>query len=159
MVIADDASPLKPYMMKPFPHRGLSKEQRVCNYRFSRARRVVENGFGILENRFWILLTTIFLSPKVVGKVVLAYCTLHNFLRAKESANYTPPGFLDEDCQLYSPRFSGRGLSTILLPVFWTRTANYTPPGFLDEDCQLYSSRFSGRGLSTILLPFSGRGV
>ena len=28
VVIADDAFPLKPYMMKPFPHRGLSKEQR-----------------------------------------------------------------------------------------------------------------------------------
>ena len=32
-------------------------------------------------------------------KVVSACCTLHNFLRAKKSVNYTPPGFLDEECE------------------------------------------------------------
>ena len=58
-------------MMKPYPHRGLSNEKRIFNYR---ARRVVENAFGILANRFKVL------SPEVVDKIVLAYCTLHNLL-------------------------------------------------------------------------------
>ena len=36
---ADDAFPLKHYMMKPYPQRGLTMDQRRFNYRHSRARR------------------------------------------------------------------------------------------------------------------------
>lgn len=50
-IIGDDAFPLKEWMMKPFPHRGLSCEERLFNYRLSCARRIVENAFGILANR------------------------------------------------------------------------------------------------------------
>ncbi|XP_049769062.1 uncharacterized protein LOC126106725 [Schistocerca cancellata] len=47
--VADDAFALKPYMMKPYPERELSKEQKVFHYRLSRARKVVENAFGIIK--------------------------------------------------------------------------------------------------------------
>ena len=49
--VGDEAFPLRAYLMKPFPQRNLSHEQRVYNYRASRARRTVENAFGILANR------------------------------------------------------------------------------------------------------------
>ena len=49
--VGDDAFALKEWMMNPFPFRGLDRKQRVFNYRLSRARRVVENAFGILANR------------------------------------------------------------------------------------------------------------
>eukprot|EP00794_Sanderia_malayensis_P001700 gene1700-1894_t len=47
----DDAFHLSVFMMKPYPQKGLTSEKRVFNYRFSRMRRVSENGFGILANR------------------------------------------------------------------------------------------------------------
>ena len=67
--------------MKPFPMRGLTTEQRIYNYRLSRARRVVENAFGILANRFRIFQTAINLAMYKVDTVVLACCVLHNYLR------------------------------------------------------------------------------
>ena len=51
-VVADEAFALKEYLIKPYPHRNLTKVQGIYNYRFSRARRVIENAFGILANRF-----------------------------------------------------------------------------------------------------------
>lgn len=79
-VVADEAFPLRADIMKPFPVRNLSRNQRIFNYRLSRARRVVENAFGILVNRFRVLMTTINLSPSKVEHVVMASCVLHNYI-------------------------------------------------------------------------------
>nr|CAI5849476.1 unnamed protein product [Callosobruchus analis] len=65
--------------MKPYPgtHNKGSKE-RHFNYRLSRARRVVENVFGIMSFIFRVL---------------------HNFLRKSRtsSSRYTPPGTFNSD--------------------------------------------------------------
>lgn len=79
--VADDAFLFSNYLMKPYPHRNLSKEKRIFNYRLSRARRIIENTFGILASRFRILLKTINLSPEKTTVIVRACCHLHNFLR------------------------------------------------------------------------------
>ena len=50
-LIGDDAFPLRPWLMKPFPQRQMTTEERIYNYRLCRARRVVENAFGIMANR------------------------------------------------------------------------------------------------------------
>lgn len=79
-IVGDDAFPLSRRLLKPFPFRNASTGQRIFNYRISRARRVVENAFGILSNRFRILLTTITLNPDKVETITLACCCLHNYL-------------------------------------------------------------------------------
>ena len=45
VVVAGEVFPLKRYFMRPFPGRGLTNEQKVFNYRLSRARQIVENAF------------------------------------------------------------------------------------------------------------------
>ena len=63
-------------------------EQHIFNYRLSRARRTVENAFGIMANRFRVLLTKIMLEPKKAAMVVLAICCLHNML-IEEQCSYS----------------------------------------------------------------------
>ena len=44
--VANEAFPLKQFLMKPYPARELDEQRRIYNYRLSRARRVIENAFG-----------------------------------------------------------------------------------------------------------------
>jgi hypothetical protein len=53
--VGDDSFALTENFMKPYGQAGLTAEQRIFNYRLCRARRVVENSFGILVSRFGVL--------------------------------------------------------------------------------------------------------
>lgn len=82
VIVADEAFPLKSYLMRPYSRVNLTgnEENKIFNYRLSRARRVVENAFGILSNRWRVFRTNIQVQPKSVDNIVLAACCLHNML-------------------------------------------------------------------------------
>lgn len=89
VVLADDAFPLSYNVMKPYPLKHISKEEKIFNYRLSRGRRMVESSFGILASRFRVFLTAINLAPEKVTCITLAACTLHNLLIEKRKHLYT----------------------------------------------------------------------
>lgn len=96
-IVGDEAFPLKTWLMKPLPQRNMTRPQRIFNYRLSRARRVVENAFGLLSARFRCLLTSMPQKPETVTNIVLTCCCLHNFLitkrlaRVEMAADYEDP--------------------------------------------------------------------
>ena len=81
--LADDVFGLRSTLMKPYSHRCMLREERIFNYRISRARRVVENAFGILANRFQVLLTTMNHQPSTVILIVKTCLVLHNLVRIR----------------------------------------------------------------------------
>lgn len=97
--VSDEAFPLQRHLMRPFPGRFLEREKRIFNYRLSRARRCIENAFGILSARWRVLRTTMSLSPENASLVTMACCCLHNFLMKSEmpyaSRVYCPSSFSD----------------------------------------------------------------
>ncbi|GFU18669.1 DDE Tnp4 domain-containing protein [Trichonephila clavipes] len=97
VIIGDDAFPLRPDLMKPFSKHGLSDEEKIFNYRTSRARRVSENAFGILAWRFRVFSKAIELKPDTIDRVILAACSLHNWLRKTSPGHYMPQNALDRE--------------------------------------------------------------
>lgn len=82
VILGDEAFPLTKYLMKPYPRRNiLTKKEKIYNYRHCRARRIVENAFGILASRFRVFRRQILLKPVTVVKLVKAACSLHNWIR------------------------------------------------------------------------------
>ena len=84
-------------MMRPYPGRNLPQPQAVYNYRLSRARRVIENSFGILASRWRIFRRPIIATPDRVVSFTKAAIALHNFLQVTELSAYCPTGFLDAE--------------------------------------------------------------
>lgn len=88
LIVADDAFALRPNLMKPFPHKTTDVDEMVFNYRLSRARRIVENAFGISAMRFRVFRKTMELQPHRCQLVTETVCVLHNFLVTRNAAAY-----------------------------------------------------------------------
>lgn len=98
VLIGDEGFALKDYLMKPFSRRlKLNFGEKVFNYRLSRARRIVENAFGVMAMRFRIYRTPIHMSPDKVDKVIKATCALHNWLIKTSPHSYIQPGTIDTE--------------------------------------------------------------
>lgn len=122
--LADEAFPLRPYLLKPYPCRALTPEKQRFNYRLSRARQVVERAFGLLAQKFRIFRGTIWLAPEKCDSIVKATCVLHNWINTFS---------VNGPCEESSPFLS-------LAPsrqTFCTRTA----VGIRNKFCAFFSSR------------------
>lgn len=104
VLIGDDAFPLKPYLLKPYPTgrnpNALPEDKCIFNYRLCRARRIVENAFGIMSARWRIFRRPIECSPTTTDYVIKACVVLHNYLKMTDAVNdpkhrYAPANMFD----------------------------------------------------------------
>lgn len=80
--LGDEAFPLLNNLLKPYarPTAAIDRTKTIFNYRLSRARRLVENAFGILTQRFRIFLTPIQMNTATVENLITSACIIHNLL-------------------------------------------------------------------------------
>ena len=77
---ADDAFPLKTWMMKPYKGSFLPE----------RARQIIENTFGIASGRWRVWRRPVLASPEKVAAIAKAVCVLHNYLMTEEWGKALP---------------------------------------------------------------------
>jgi len=71
--VVDSAFDLNKHMMKPYSGvYDKGNEKGVFNYRLSRARRVVENAFGIISSVFRVFRRPMLLNPEKVTNITMA---------------------------------------------------------------------------------------
>ena len=87
--VRDEAFPLKVNIMKPYPAAALGFKEQIYNYRLSRARRIIENCFGIAASQFRIFRRPIIAKVDTVVKVTKAVVALHNFCMIKRPNQVT----------------------------------------------------------------------
>ena len=95
--VGDEAFPLRTNMLRPYPGRNLAEPEAIFNYRLSRARRIIENSFGILAACWRIFRRPIVAIPQNVVIFTKAAIALHNYLRMTDSSVYCPPGYIDAE--------------------------------------------------------------
>lgn len=99
--VADAAFPLHENIMRPYPGSYLQDSQNIFNMRLSRARRCIENTFGILAQRWRRLRSPIIANVENCELIVQAVVVLHNFIQKGEAEipecdrRYCPTGFTD----------------------------------------------------------------
>ncbi|KAH6922590.1 hypothetical protein HPB50_017016 [Hyalomma asiaticum] len=99
--VGDEAFPLRPDFLRPYTGNKIEDDKRIFNYRLSRARRCVENAFGIMASRFRIFRRTTNLLPENVDCIVMASYVF-----------YIPPNYADRDDE-YGNITDGQWRSTV----------------------------------------------
>lgn len=78
--VGDEAYPLLRNLLKPYSRRNLDVNKEYFNMRLSRARRLVECAFGIINAKFRILWKPIETSPDLADSIIKCICILHNII-------------------------------------------------------------------------------
>ena len=97
--VGDDAFPVRHSFLNPYSSSNL--ELVFLIFRLSRARRIIENTFGINAARFRIFCRPILSCLETVENITKACVALHNYLMANknfgEANSYCPNGFIEQD--------------------------------------------------------------
>ena len=118
LFVGDEAFPLKKNLMRPYPGRILVEKRKIFSYLLSRARRVIENAFGILISLWRIFRQPIITKPAFAVRYTLAAIALHNFLRAMEPTIYCPPRLTDaEKADGSTVEEEWRAMESVLTPI------------------------------------------
>lgn len=105
-MVGDEAFPLTNYLLRPYPGVQSQDDPSKANYnhRLSKARRIVENAFGMLAQRFRIFMGPITLPPLHANIVIMATVLLHNYLNPSsfqldphDSMGFAPPPPVPQD--------------------------------------------------------------
>ena len=147
--VADDAFPLRLNIIKPYTDCNLDVKKFIANYRISRARRIIENTFGILVARFRIFYRPINAKEGHVESYTKAAVALHNYLmrcRNQGSNQYCPAGFADVDLRHQYREGEWRRViqsDTGLSPVHRLGSNNYSKQAKTVRDtfCEYFNSR------------------
>lgn len=83
--VGDEAYPLLTHLLRPYPRNQLDYDNRVFNYRLSRARRLVECSFGILVSKWRILNKSIETNVDFAIIITKVACLLHNIVMTHDS--------------------------------------------------------------------------
>lgn len=88
VLVGDAAFTMSHFLLKPYSGKCMmTREKKVFNYRLSRARRCIENAFGILSARWRIFRRSINCSLSTVDNIIKATVCLHNLIMKAEK-NY-----------------------------------------------------------------------
>lgn len=125
--VGDEAFPLQKNLMRPYPKYGsLTQQQKIFNYRLSRARRVVENAFGIMSMKFRILKSSVNCKLETMDLILKTTCILHNFLLGSDLSRHNFTTLVD------------REVNGQIIPGSWRNSSSLESAGNL-------SSNFSSR--------------
>ncbi|XP_051162458.1 uncharacterized protein LOC127282330 [Leptopilina boulardi] len=136
LFLGDGIFPTKRNLIIPYSGNNLDEATRIFNYRLSRARRVIENAFGILVARWRIFKRILELEVDCIDLIILATICLHNFLRSKHElenppvVQYCPPRFVDWEDRgnVYPGEWRGNNQGQ-LHPLPVVQAANETTEG------------------------------
>lgn len=118
-------------MLKPYSKRHLTVKERTFNYRLSRARRMIENCFGILSARWRIFKVPINANVKMVENIVRCCVCLHNWINQDKTSHYISTELVD------------REINNSVIPGSWREESN----NFLSLQRSAANATFSAKSI------------
>lgn len=118
VLIGDEGFGLQTYLMRPFPKQQIISDVRkkIFNQRLSCARRVVENTFGILAQKWRIFFRPIDTEVDTAVHIVKAACCLHNYIKLT-ATDFAEPIVEEPVYALHSTRSTNRRASNAAFEV------------------------------------------
>ncbi|XP_018304028.1 putative nuclease HARBI1, partial [Mycetomoellerius zeteki] len=150
-IVGDEAFPLTTYLLRPYPGKQkITPQKRIFNYRLSRARRVIENCFGILVSKWRIFRKPIIASVSTTTHIIQAAIVLHNWLRKNDLNNcpnlpYVEPYLVDQESEIGSA-ISGTSRDVAGTTAFFditragTNTSTRTAMEVREEFCAYFNN-------------------